>query len=80
MSGMTLRHGLVRYYPLNSDRDVADSPASELAQYLTRSLRKETGNTDDQTLPAPLVEDIKSWILRHQVTGRAFLKGPETWT
>jgi hypothetical protein len=61
--------------------EMADNLASELAQYLTKSLlRTSNSNTDDQTLPAPLVEDIKSWILRHQVTGRAFLKGPETWT
>jgi hypothetical protein len=33
-----------------------------------------------QILPGPLVEDIKTWVLRQHVTGRAFLKGnTEGW-
>ncbi|WWC85964.1 uncharacterized protein L201_000834 [Kwoniella dendrophila CBS 6074] len=48
---------------------------SELAQYLGYTLR--TGGTEGtgQILPAPLVEDIKSWVLRQRVSGRDFLKG-----
>ncbi|ORY25188.1 hypothetical protein BCR39DRAFT_545010 [Naematelia encephala] len=54
---------------------------SELARYLAQTLR--TGGIDgtSQVLPAPLVEDIKSWVLRHQVTGRKFIRGnSEGWT
>jgi len=31
-------------------------------------------------LPGPLVEDIKTWVLRQQVNGRAFLRGnSDSW-
>ncbi|WVQ80341.1 hypothetical protein IAT38_002446 [Cryptococcus sp. DSM 104549] len=48
---------------------------SELAQYLAYELR--TGGVDGtgKVLPAPLVEDIKVWVLRQQVSGKTFLTG-----
>ncbi|WVR03494.1 hypothetical protein IAU60_000485 [Kwoniella sp. DSM 27419] len=47
----------------------------ELAQYLGHTLRTGGHDGTGQVLPAPLVEDIKSWVLRQRVTGRAFMKG-----
>ncbi|CAK9786227.1 hypothetical protein CC85DRAFT_328428 [Cutaneotrichosporon oleaginosum] len=48
---------------------------SELAQYLSWALR--TGGNDGQgpTLPSPVIEDVVSWVLRSQVTGRQFATG-----
>jgi len=48
---------------------------SELARYLGQNLRTGGSGGSGQTLPAPLVKDIESWVLRQQVTGRVFLKG-----
>ncbi|WVQ93817.1 hypothetical protein IAU59_000895 [Kwoniella sp. CBS 9459] len=48
---------------------------SELAQYLGHTLRTGGPDGTGHVLPAPLVEDIKSWVLRQRVSGRAFLKG-----
>ena len=54
--------------------------ASELALYLGQTLRRGGDDGTGQTLPGPLVEDIKSWVLRHQVTGRSFIRGnSDTW-
>ena len=49
--------------------------ASDLAQYLGQTLRTGGPDGHGQVLPGPLVEDIKSWVLRQQVSGRAFLLG-----
>ncbi|WVF66193.1 hypothetical protein IAT40_000933 [Kwoniella sp. CBS 6097] len=48
---------------------------SELAQYLGHTLRTGGPDGTGHILPAPLVEDIKSWVLRQRVSGRAFLRG-----
>ncbi|WWC58285.1 uncharacterized protein I303_100823 [Kwoniella dejecticola CBS 10117] len=48
---------------------------SELAQYLGYTLRTGGPEATGHILPAPLVEDIKSWVLRQRVSGRDFLKG-----
>ncbi|OCF73500.1 hypothetical protein I204_05341 [Kwoniella mangroviensis CBS 8886] len=48
---------------------------SELAQYLGYTLRTGGPEGTGHILPAPLVEDIKSWVLRQRVSGRDFLKG-----
>ncbi|KAK4683726.1 hypothetical protein P7C73_g6502, partial [Tremellales sp. Uapishka_1] len=48
---------------------------SELAQYIVYTLRTGGPDGTGQVLPAPLVEDIKTWVLRQQVTGRMFVKG-----
>nr|XP_019048904.1 hypothetical protein I302_02683 [Kwoniella bestiolae CBS 10118]OCF27834.1 hypothetical protein I302_02683 [Kwoniella bestiolae CBS 10118] len=48
---------------------------SELAQYLGYTLRTGGPEGTGHVLPAPLVEDIKSWVLRQRVSGRDFLKG-----
>lgn len=69
------------YAPRNMlPRHQADETASELASYLGKVLRTGGEDGTGQILPAPLVEDIKSWVLRQQVTGRAFLRGnAESW-
>ncbi|OCF36131.1 hypothetical protein I316_02003 [Kwoniella heveanensis BCC8398] len=48
---------------------------SELAQYLGHTLRTGGHDGTGHVLPAPLVEDIKSWVLRQRVSGRAFIRG-----
>ncbi|WWC99372.1 hypothetical protein V866_006273 [Kwoniella sp. B9012] len=48
---------------------------SELSQYLGYTLRTGGPEGTGHILPAPLVEDIKSWVLRQRVSGRDFLKG-----
>ncbi|WRT63702.1 uncharacterized protein IL334_000625 [Kwoniella shivajii] len=48
---------------------------SELAQYLGHTLRTGGPEGTGQILPSPLVEDIKSWVLRQRVSGRDFIKG-----
>ncbi|WWC66711.1 uncharacterized protein I206_100615 [Kwoniella pini CBS 10737] len=48
---------------------------SELAQYLGYTLRTGGPEGTGHILPAPLVEDIKSWVLRQRVSGKDFLKG-----
>lgn len=47
---------------------------SQLAQHLRYSLRS---GADGQTLPAPVVEDVVTWIFRHRVDGSGFLAGVE---
>ena len=48
--------------------------------YLTSTLRTGGPDGTGQILPAPLVEDIKTWVLRQQVSGRTFLRGnTEGW-
>ena len=54
--------------------------ASELGRYLDRTLRNGGADGAGASLPPLLIDDIKTWVLRHQVSGRAFLKGPESWT
>lgn len=54
--------------------------ASELGRYLQQTLRSGGEERDGQSLPPLLIEDIKTWVLRHQVSGKAFLQGPESWT
>lgn len=60
-----------------SDKTSLLTAASELAQYLAFALR--TGGVDQAgpTLPAPVVEDVVSWVLRSRVTGQQFLRGVE---
>ena len=50
-------------------------PATELAQYLGYTLRTGGPDGNGQVLPLPLVEDIKTWVLRQRITGKAFLRG-----
>nr|XP_031863581.1 uncharacterized protein CI109_000833 [Kwoniella shandongensis]KAA5530653.1 hypothetical protein CI109_000833 [Kwoniella shandongensis] len=48
---------------------------SELAQYLASTLRTGGPDGTGQTLPAPLVKDIESWVLAQRVSGREFMRG-----
>ncbi|KAK8845474.1 hypothetical protein IAR55_006187 [Kwoniella newhampshirensis] len=48
---------------------------SELAQYLASTLRTGGPDGTGQTLPAPLVKDIESWVLQQRVSGRDFMRG-----
>ncbi|KAL7418877.1 hypothetical protein Q5752_006561 [Cryptotrichosporon argae] len=57
-----------------------DWSPSELALYLAHVLR--TGGPDGAgpTLPPAVVADIRTWVMRSQVTGRTFLRGSaESW-
>lgn len=49
--------------------------ASELATYLAHTLTTEGEGGAGHPLPPVLVEDIRTWVLRQQVNGRAFLRG-----
>lgn len=53
---------------------------SELAQYLTYELRTGGPDGTGKILPAPLIADIESWVLRQRVSGTLFLEGSsEGW-
>ncbi|EIW73275.1 hypothetical protein TREMEDRAFT_59440 [Tremella mesenterica DSM 1558] len=54
---------------------------SHLAAYLGWTLRTGGPSGNGQTLPLRLVEDIKSWVFRGQISGQMFLKGnAEEWS
>jgi hypothetical protein len=59
---------------LSTKHELIDLAASELSQYLGNTLRNGGPDGSGQILPIPLVEDIKSWVLRQRVNGRDFLR------